>query len=398
MNILNIKIHTLQEEMDKRKEGYCLLIKILNYNELISFDESGRSCINDLNHIIQTSLNKYSIKVYRQINGDNILIVMPMVEKELLGNLVWDIYLTSQLHTRDTMPWYYLNCRISTIEFPKCTNDAKKIFNILNWLSDYPNDYRYHRHYSDEIYDIEANKTLNSKVNLLRKSLANNSVVFAYQPIIHAINKNIDHYECLLRIPDENGKLISIGPIIAEAENKGLCYALDKIVLEMTINELLDNPKLILAVNISNIGISDDLLLEKAISLLKTYDIGNRLIIEITETSLNDNYTKINDFISSLNEFGCQFALDDFGSGFTSFRQLSQLKVDVIKIDGSYVRNILKDKQSQYFVSRIIEVASELGITTVAEFVEDEEIANMLIEFGVTAMQGNFFGAASIIK
>ena len=100
--------------------------------------------------------------------------------------------------------------------------------------------------------------------------------------------------------------------------------------------------------------------------------------------------------MNSMRKFGCKFALDDFGAGFTSFRQLQNLPIDIIKIDGSYIRNIVTDIQSKYFVEKLIKTSKDLGMQIVAEFVETKEIAQILMDLKVDAMQGNFYGAASI--
>ncbi|HJD57140.1 MAG TPA: EAL domain-containing protein, partial [Rickettsia endosymbiont of Sericostoma sp. HW-2014] len=204
------------------------------------------------------------------------------------------------------------------------------------------------------------------------------------------------YYECLLRVPDTNNYLCSVGAIIPEAEKKGLIFIVDQVVLEMAIKELDANPDLMLSVNISNIGTLDSPLLVIAEKLLQTYDVSGRLIIEITETSLNQHYQQITYFMHRLRKYGCKFALDDFGSGFTSFKQLQNLPIDIIKIDGSYVRNITSDLQSQDFIKRLINLSEDLGIQTVAEFVENGKIAKFLINLKIDAMQGDFFSPASV--
>jgi EAL domain-containing protein (putative c-di-GMP-specific phosphodiesterase class I) len=130
--------------------------------------------------------------------------------------------------------------------------------------------------------------------------------------------------------------------MICDAESKGLISIVDFTVIEMAISELARDKKISLSVNISNVGVLNHRLLKRLEILLKKYDVATRLIIEITETSLNDDFEAIKSFIDTLHKYGCKFALDDFGSGFTSFQQLLNLPIDIIKIDGSYIRDILK--------------------------------------------------------
>jgi EAL domain-containing protein (putative c-di-GMP-specific phosphodiesterase class I) len=96
-----------------------------------------------------------------------------------------------------------------------------------------------------------------------------------------------------------------------------------------------------------------------------------------------------------LHQYGCKFALDDFGSGFTSFKQLLNLPIDIIKIDGSYIRDILDNNHSKFFVEALIKLAEDLGVKTVAEFVENGAIAKFLIDIKIDGMQGDFFLPAS---
>jgi EAL domain-containing protein (putative c-di-GMP-specific phosphodiesterase class I) len=163
----------------------------------------------------------------------------------------------------------------------------------------------------------------------------------------------------------------------------------------MVVGELVADRNITLSVNISNIGVLNKRLLKKAEYLLKKHDVSKRLIIEITETSLNQDYVSTKKFIDRLHKLGCRFALDDFGSGFTSFKQLLNLPIDIIKIDGSYIRDILSNDHSKFFVEALIRLAEDLGIKTVAEFVENGAIARFLIDIKIGGMQGNFFLPAS---
>ncbi|MFU7501539.1 MAG: EAL domain-containing protein [Candidatus Tisiphia sp.] len=397
---LDTKIRNLQSELDKAGHGYCISFKLLNYDELNAMMGGDIYIIDKLNKIISEVCNKLitapSISVYKQIEHDRILLVLPTLDQNLAKEVVLKIHLLSQLYVDDLLPAVYMNCSSASIEFPKFTNQAKEVYNLLNWLVSYQGDQSYYREYDHKYYNIEFVKESNKQLNLLRKALLNKTMVFAYQPVIDRETMKIHYYECLLRIPDTNNNLFSVGAIIPEAEKKGLIFIIDQIVLEMAIKELDANPSLVLAVNISNIGILDVSLLEIAEKLLQTYDVSGRLIIEITETTLNQHYQQIKFFMHRLRKLSCKFALDDFGAGFTSFKQLQNLPIDIIKIDGSYVRNITSDIQSQDFIKRLIKISENLGVQTVAEFVENGEIANFLINLKIDNMQGDFFSPASV--
>lgn len=223
-------------------------------------------------------------------------------------------------------------------------------------------DQSYYFNYDDHIIDLEMLRMRNINLNLLRTSLLRKKAKFMYQPVVDRVSGNIEYYECLLRIPDGSDKFISVGPMIEDAESKGLISIVDFTVIEMVIKELEEDKNIKLSVNISNIGVLNKRLLRRIESLLRKFHVADRLIIEITETSLNQDFISTKKFINTLHAYGCKFALDDFGSGFTSFKQLLNLPIDIIKIDGSYIRNILENNHSRFFVEALISLASDLGI------------------------------------
>ncbi len=399
---LDTKIRNLQFELDKIERGYCISFKLLNYDELNAMMVGDIHIIDKLNKIISKVCTELittpTISVYKQIEHDRILLVLPISDPNLVKQIALKIHLLSQLYVDDLLPTIYMNCGIASIEFPKFSNKAEEIYNLLNWLVSYQGDQNYYREYDYKYYNVECIKESNKQLNLLRKALSNKTMVFAYQPVVDRKTMKVHYYECLLRVPDTENHLCSVGAIIPEAEKKGLIFIVDQVVIEMAIKELDANPDLMLAVNISNIGTLDAPLLVIAEKLLQTYNVSGRLIIEITETSLNQHYQQITYFMHRLRKYGCKFALDDFGSGFTSFKQLQNLPIDIIKIDGSYVRNITSDVQSRDFIKRLIKISENLGIQTVAEFVENGKIAKFLINLKIDSMQGDFFAPASVNK
>lgn len=395
MSELITEYKVLQAEMDKIGKGVCFACKLLNYDEFAFIEPNKNFIIQDLERIIENVSKELNIPLkFRKTEKDIILFVLDITDSDLIKSFARKLYLSSQLYINEERPEIYINCYIASTEFPKVSTNAEEIEKILNMLLSQNNNNYYYREYNRDDHDLENIKKFNLQLNLLRQALAKKTIRFSYQPIIDHKTLKVHYYECLLRIPDENGAYISVGPIIPIAENKGLIFVIDQIVLEMSVHELANNPNLMLSVNISNIGTTDEALWEIAENLLRTYDVRDRLIIKITETSFNENYDKINIFINKLRKFGCKFALDDFGSGFTSFKQLQSLPIDIIKIDGKYVRSITSDVQSRYFVERLIKISEDLNIETVAEFVENGEIAKFLIDLKVGGLQGNYYSEA----
>jgi EAL domain-containing protein (putative c-di-GMP-specific phosphodiesterase class I) len=121
-------------------------------------------------------------------------------------------------------------------------------------------------------------------------------------------------------------------------------------------------------------------------------DIASRLIIEITETAAHRDMRRTAYFVASMQEMGCTVALDDFGSGYTSFRQLKALSVDMVKIDGSFVKDMTENSDNHFFVKTLLDFTRCFGLESVAEFVETGETAKALMELGVDYQQGYYFG------
>ncbi|MFV9920969.1 MAG: EAL domain-containing protein, partial [Rickettsia conorii subsp. raoultii] len=283
----------LQDAIDKLEKGVCFACRLVNYDEIEFIEQGKHFIIEDLDQIIEDVSKELNIfSKFKKIKKDRILFILNTTDSDLIKNFARKLYLFLQLYINEQKPAIYMNCYIASIKFLKVSNNAKEIEKTLNMLLSQNNN-NYYREYSSTEHDLENIRKSNLQLNLLRQALAKKTMRFAYQPIIDRNTMKIHYYECLLRIPDENGVYISVGPIIPIAENKGLIFIIDQIVLEMTVNELARNPNLMLAVNISNIGTGDEALWEIAENLLKAHNVRDRLIIEITETSFNENYDKI---------------------------------------------------------------------------------------------------------
>lgn len=392
----NTVISRLHALIDDKDHGILLSVKLLNSDELNILLQNSKEFINKFYFLVESLCDQVKeTHLIKHEEKDTIYIVLHN-DHDLADRLTLDIYSKIQLYVNLDYPEGYLQCNIGKIKF---SNQNKipidKLLSLLSLsMQDllYQKNYHYHNEYCLDIGDL---KERNKRLNAMRKSLCNNKIQFMYQPIIDRRTGIISYYECLLRMPDKNDNLISVGPMIEDAESKGVITIIDHMVLDMAIEELTKNQDATLAINISNLGLLNQTLLKKACELLGQHQVANRLIIEITETSLNNHYNHTKHFIDTLHTLGCRFALDDFGSGFTSFKQLSNLCIDIIKIDGSYIRDITQNKQSKLFVEALINLASSQGIKTVAEFVENGEIAKYLVDTDISAMQGNFFMPAS---
>jgi diguanylate cyclase (GGDEF)-like protein len=227
----------------------------------------------------------------------------------------------------------------------------------------------------------------------LLKAIQEKRVVFAYQPVVDSKTTEIAYYETLVRMIDEDGELVSAGAFVPVAERLGLMRQLDRRTLDMALSDLSKNPDVKLALNISGLTASDRSWLRVLVNFMKDKpDLAKRLIIEITETAALEDFEDSALFVAAVRDLGCKVALDDFGSGYTTFRHLKSLTVDVVKIDGSFVMNVSENPDNLLFIRSLLNLAGGFGVETVAECVETEEDANILIKEGVNFLQGYYYG------
>ena len=231
------------------------------------------------------------------------------------------------------------------------------------------------------------------------RALNDRRMMIALQPIVTSRSHEPELYECLLRMRRMDGSVVSAGEFIPVAEQFGLAKLIDHRVLELAIELLRTMPKVKLALNVSAATTTNPEWISALESLTgKDRSILERITIEITETTAISDVKAAIEFVSSLKTLGCRVALDDFGAGYTSFRSLRDLGVDMVKIDGSFIENLGTDAEDEMFVRTLIDLARSFGVVTVGEWVGDERTVQLLEKAGVSYMQGYFFGAPELTK
>lgn len=228
-------------------------------------------------------------------------------------------------------------------------------------------------------------------------ALKENRIALAYQPVVDAGTHAMRYHECLVRMVGSDGTLVAAGHFVPAIEQLGLMRSIDNRVRDLAIRELERNPGVSLAINISGLTATERSWFRGLVARLKDRrDIATRLIVEITETAALQDIEETSRFVSALRTLGCKVALDDFGSGFTTFHHLKALTVDVVKIDGSFIRGITTDTENQIFIHNLLALARALGVSTVAECVETQADADYLAGIGIDLLQGYYFGRPKI--
>ena len=213
------------------------------------------------------------------------------------------------------------------------------------------------------------------------------------QPMINCQTREADLYECLLRIEQPDGSIHSAAELITVGEQLGMAGLIDRRTLELAVDILKKYPTIRLSLNVSGLTAADhDWLVALHRLTGGRQKLTERLWIEITETAAIDDLDQTINFVDMLKELGCKVAIDDFGAGYTSFKNLKLLNVDMVKIDGSFVKNLAEDKTDQIFIETMVRLAQSFGMDTVAEWVGDEVTAAILKAAGITHMQGFLFG------
>ncbi|MCZ6511418.1 MAG: EAL domain-containing protein [Alphaproteobacteria bacterium] len=231
----------------------------------------------------------------------------------------------------------------------------------------------------------------------VKQALRDDRIVLAYQPIVSSHDGTPTFYEALVRMLDEEGEPVPAGLFVPIVEQMGLMRLVDRRVLDLGVSALAEYPEISLSINVSGMTAVDPVWLRQLHESLEARpDVASRLILEITETVALDDIADSSLFVRSVTELGCRVALDDFGAGYTSFRHLRALNVDLVKIDGSFVRDLPTNPDNQLFVRTLINLAKGIGLKTVAEWVENEEEAELLRSEGIDFLQGWYYGKPTI--
>lgn len=237
-------------------------------------------------------------------------------------------------------------------------------------------------------------------ISRINEALDKNLFTLFHQKIIKIeSNKNSgDHFELLIRMKTNAGEIIPPGSFLAAAERYGLATKIDRWVIDSALvwlekNQDKQNKLVLLNINLSGQSLSNEEFMNYLSQKLdNNHDIAHKICFEITETSLVSNLYKAINFIEKVKAKGCSFAIDDFGSGFSSFDYLKKLPVEYLKIEGSFVRDITNDQIGRAMVKSINEIGQLMGKKTIAEFVEDDATLNELRKLGVDYAQGYGIG------
>jgi diguanylate cyclase (GGDEF)-like protein/PAS domain S-box-containing protein len=287
-----------------------------------------------------------------------------------------------------------LSACIGVCAYPEGGNDSETLLAHADIAMSRAKNLGHNRYHVYQPSDKDVDSMLRTVgwQTLIHDALEKQSLVLEFQPIVRVSEHSTQKYfEALVRLPDHNQVLTPAGKFIDTAEYTGQVTEIDKWVLRRVL-EVLANPEnrdVRIAINLSGRSLGapwfDDYFQEQlAASRIRP----DRLIFEVTETAAVAEMARAKSFLGTMKKLGYRFSLDDFGVGFSSFSYLKHLPVSQIKIDGSFIRHLDSNREDQIFVRAIVQVAKELGLETVAEFVETQTVFDLLCDIGIDYVQG----------
>jgi EAL domain-containing protein (putative c-di-GMP-specific phosphodiesterase class I) len=237
----------------------------------------------------------------------------------------------------------------------------------------------------------------------LRRALDEDRFVLHAQPIVPICSAGLPRYELLIRMLDDNGEIVPPGAFLLHAERFDLIGEIDRWVISEAVSLLHQHARVgndfSLSVNLSGKTMNDLDLAGDLGEMLKARPIPpGRLVVEVTETAAIVNIERARELAQQLRQLGCLFALDDFGSGFSSFYYLKHLEFDYLKIDGEFITKLVSTETDQLLVQAVVGIARGLGTQTVAEFVGDTETVTLLEQLGVDYGQGFHLGRPAPVE
>ena len=382
----------------KRGSGpHALLYLDLDHFKVIN-DTAGHhhgdSVLRNIATLIRNRLRKADF--FARIGGDEFALILPHTDQNIALKLADNICkLLDEYQCKIDAEIFKVNCSIGLSEINGEEENAEEYMkqaDIALYAAKKQGRNMAHIYDQEDIHSKELQVSL-EWIRKLHQAVADDNLVLYFQPVVEIKTRKIAYYEALVRL-ELDGKIVPPGDFIPALEREGDMKLLDRQVIAKAIKYLAEHPELHkIAINLSAQGFSD----ERLVPIIQEALVANsvaaeRIIFELTESASLTNIGETKKIISRIGELGCEFSIDDFGTGFSTFDYLKQIPAQSVKIDGSFVVDLATNTVDLALVKAIYEVASALGKQTVAEFVENEKTLIILEEIGVNYAQGYHLG------
>ena len=372
-------------------EAVCLL-NINSFKEVNDFfgHKVGDAILIDVAKLIQEKIKNEGehIKLYK-FPSDNYCNTNTKDCQESFINLIKNI-LESVYKKVFVYELYEIDIRITAgISF---SNKNNKLITADIALQSAKKDHKDYIVFYDELDKFREYENNMLWTKKLKSAFINDNIEVYFQPLVNNRTLKVDKYECLVRLIEEDGKVVAPYFFLDISKKSNQYTKLTKIVLEKSFQKF-ENLPFEFSVNISYEDIENPDFLDFIKELLNKYNVTNRVVFEILEDESIKNYNLLISFVDEVKALGCKVAIDDFGSGYSNFEHLLKMNIDYLKIDASLIKNIATNENSYKITKTIIEFAKNLNLKTIAEFVENEEIFNIVRKLGADYSQGYFFSA-----
>ncbi len=397
------ELERMVSETDRRQGGMALLFFDLDEFKHVN-DTLGHGVGDQLLQVIAKEVGQQVRRheVLARLGGDEFAVLVPDCNEYEVSRLAERIVMTvSQIQFTADGHTLRPSTSVGVAMFPQhATNSAELVAHADSAMyqakSAGKSTWRLYRREADMSRNVIVRLSWKDRIH---DALKNDGFELHFQGIYHAKDRSLAHLEALVRMKDMQspGNVIMPGQFIQHAETTGKIADIDRWVLHQVV-ELLGRRRDIpsIAINISGRSFDEPEFPEYISRLLASQRVEpHRLLVELTETAAVSDMRDARRFIDALQATGYTVCLDDFGSGFASFAYLKQLKADVLKIDGLFIRDLPNDRDSEIFVRGMVAMARDMGKITIAEFVEDEAIFNMLREIGIDQVQGYYLDRPS---
>ncbi|WP_294915747.1 GGDEF and EAL domain-containing protein [Sulfuricurvum sp. PD_MW2] len=377
----------LQQDLNMKGLKAIALINLDNFKEINNFFgiPSGDKILREVAQLIQG----FGFKAYR-LNGDEFVLLKKISEREDIDENDFNIILENIQQKEFGVGLEKINVNVTT-------GIAIGEYDLLR-EADIAMHLAKRRQQRVMVYKQEYEKEQESKRYLetsqeIRKALGSSRIVCYYQPIVNPNNGKKEKYESLARMILEDGTIVPPREFLEVAHKTRLYSEITKEIVYQACTDFKDRSEEF-SINLSAKDIlSSDIVDFIQKTILET-GTANRVVFEILESEGIENYSQVSHFITIMKKHGAKIAIDDFGSGYSSFENILKLNIDYLKIDGSLIKNIDHDERQSVIVHTIIEFAHKIGIKTIAEFVATEEIAKKVQELGIDYSQGYYYGQA----
>lgn len=381
--------HRLIEDVKNVPYPALILINIDNFKEINNFygTNIGDMIIIELGKRLGSVIEGSKYILYK-LHADEYAVLAQN------DNRFEDLFLiVKELHDKGEKQLYvYQDQKIPINVSMGIARGIEKIFEKADMALKYVKSKKIHYYFYDDSLQIKREYENNLRwTQLIKNAIEKNRIIPFFQPIVNTKNNEIEIYEALARLIDENGRIHTPYQFLQVAKKSKQYAHITRAIIDNSIYRFTDTD-LKVSINLSVEDVLNNNTVDYIECCLKENSIGRNVIFEIIESEGIERYDDISNFINKVKAHGCKIAIDDFGTGYSNFAHILKLEVDYIKIDSTLIKEINKNRNSQIVVGTIVDFCKQLGIKTIAEFVHSRRVYKTIAESGIDYAQGYYLG------